>query len=99
MRLPYTRPVLPRAISAKSGLRFWGMMLLPVVNSSDSRTKSNSRLDQITISSDRRDTCIMAMAAAAWNSARKSRSATASMLLGLISPNPRDAATAWRSVG
>ena len=75
------------------------MMLLPVVNSSANRTKSNSRLDQITISSDSREMCIMAIAAAAWNSARKSRSATASMLFGLISENSSAVATALRSVG
>ena len=36
---PITRPVLPRTNSAASGLRFCGMMELPVVKASDSFTK------------------------------------------------------------
>ena len=33
------RPVLARVSSAASGLRFWGMMELPVVKASDKRMK------------------------------------------------------------
>ena len=40
-RSPKTRPVWPRVSSAMSGLRFWGMMLLPV-GPAGGRTKPNS---------------------------------------------------------
>ena len=38
-RAPVTRPVLARTSSAASGLRFCGMIELPVVKASDSRMK------------------------------------------------------------
>ena len=46
------------------------MMLLPVVYSSLSLTKPNSSDDQMISSSAMRETCIMQIAAAAWNSNR-----------------------------
>ena len=55
---PVMRPVLARTSSAASGLRFCGMIELPVVNASDSRMKRNGALHQITISSAKRDRCI-----------------------------------------
>ena len=64
IKLPNTLPVLPRASSAKSGLRFCGMMLLPVVYSSLIRMNANSSDDQSTSSSAIRDRCIMHIAAA-----------------------------------
>ncbi len=99
IRLPYTRPVLPRASSATSGLRFWGMMLEPVANSSGRPMKPNSSLAQRTISSASRDRCIIVIAAAAWNSTTKSRSATASTLFSASRENPSSRATDSRSMG
>jgi hypothetical protein len=46
---------LARTSSAASGLRFCGMIDEPVVNLSDSFTKRNCGVDQITISSASRD--------------------------------------------
>src|SRR3989304_5849074 len=88
IRLPYTRPVLPRASSATSGLRFWGMMLEPVANSSGSPMNPNSSLAQSTTSSASRETCIIVIAAADWNSATKSRSATAATLFSASRGQP-----------
>ena len=94
-----TRPVLPRASSAKSGLRFCGIMLLPVVYSSDSLTNPNSSEDQMTSSSPIRDRWTAHAAAAEWKSSRKSLSDTASMLLALTDPKPSSFATDSRSMG
>ena len=57
-RLPYTRPLLPRISSAKSGFFFCGMMDEPVEYESESVIKPNSELDHSTISSERRDRCM-----------------------------------------
>ena len=62
IRSPYTLPVLPRISSAISGLRFWGIMDEPVVNSLDSSTNLNSQLDHKIISSLKRDRCIIVVA-------------------------------------
>ena len=55
---PVIRPLLPRTSSAASGLRFCGMMELPVENRSESATKPNCALDQSTSSSAKRERCI-----------------------------------------
>ncbi len=54
----------------------------PVEKASPTRAQPNSADDHSTTSSHRRDRCTPSMAAAARNSTAKSRSATASMLLG-----------------
>ncbi len=77
------RPTLARTSSAASGLRFCGMIEEPVVNRSESRTKPNCGVIQITISSAKRDRCMAAIAAAASVSSAKSRSATASSELAV----------------
>ena len=53
---PVMRPVLARTNSAASGLRFCGMIELPVVKASDNRMKPYGALHQITTSSAKRDT-------------------------------------------
>ncbi len=75
------------------------MMLEPVAKASGRVTKPNSALDQRTISSARRDRCIMQVAAAARNSTTKSRSETASTLFSLTRAKPSSRATAARSMG
>ena len=74
-------------------------MLLPVVNSAASLMNPNSWLAHRMISSERREKCIIHSAAAAINSARKSRSETASMLLALTAAKPSSRARNSRSVG
>ena len=77
------RPVLARTSSAASGLRFCGMIEEPVVKRSDSRTKPNCGVDQITISSAKRDRWTAQRLAAASVSSAKSRSETASSELAV----------------
>ena len=67
-----------------------------VVDLDEARTR---RVDQRTISSASRDRCMAQMAAQARNSATKSRSDTASMLLRLIAANSSSCATDARSIG
>ncbi len=98
-RLPKTLPDLPRMSSAASGFFFCGMMLLPVVNASESSRNPNSLEFHITISSQNRLRCIMTNAEALQNSAAKSRSATASILLWEISGNRKSFAVIFRSIG
>ena len=65
---PMMRPTLARVSSAASGLRFCGMIELPVVKASDSEMNRNGAEHQITISSARRDRCTPVVEAAAMNS-------------------------------
>ena len=67
-KAPTMRPTLARVSSAASGLRFCGMIELPVVKASDSAMKRNGAEHQITISSARRDRCTAVSEAAAMNS-------------------------------
>ena len=96
---PVIRPVLARTSSAASGLRFCGMIELPVVNASDSRMKRHGALHQITISSAKRDRCIAEIAAAPRNSSAKSRSDTASSELAVGRSKPSACAVIARSIG
>ncbi len=89
----------PRTSSAASGLRFCGMIELPLENSSAIRTKANCGVDQRTSSSARRDRWTAAIAAAARNSRAKSRSETASIELAMGRAKPSSAAVAARSIG
>ena len=82
------RPTLARTSSAASGLRFCGMIEEPVVNLSDSRTKPNCGVIQITISSAKRDRCTAVIAAAASVSSAKSRSDTPSSELAVGRSKP-----------
>ena len=68
-KAPTMRPTLARVSSAASGLRFCGMIELPVVKASDREMKRNGALHQITISSESRDRCTAVSAGAAMNSA------------------------------
>ena len=68
------RPVLARTSSAASGLRFCGMIEEPVVKRSESVTKPNCGVAQITISSAKRERCTAQIDAAASDSSAKSRS-------------------------
>ena len=86
------RPALARTSSAASGLRFCGMIEEPVVKASDSRTKPNCGVVQITISSAKRDRCTAQIEAAASASSAKSRSATASSELAVGRSKPSAAA-------
>ena len=52
---------MPRTSSAMSEFFFCGMMLEPVVNSSESSMNLNSQLDQSISSSLSRERCIMSM--------------------------------------
>ena len=97
--MPNTRPDFPRISSAASGFFFCGMILLPVVKASDNSTNPNSLEFQMTSSSENRLRCIISKAEALQNSAAKSRSATASMLLWEISGNFKSLAVYWRSIG
>ena len=63
---PYTRPVFPGESSAKSGLRFCGIMLDPVTRSHPRRANPNSCYVHSTSSSAKGDMCITIPAAAAW---------------------------------
>ena len=78
---PYTVPVLPRMSSSTSGFRFCGIMLDDVQNASSMRMKPNSFDEKMIQSSARRDRCAAIRAQSKMNSAQKSRSLTASMLL------------------
>ena len=93
------RPVLARASSAASGLRFCGMIEEPVVKASDRRTKPNGAEHHITISSASRERWTAQIEAAARNSRAKSRSETASSELALARSKPRAAAVIARSIG
>ncbi len=94
-----SRPALARTSSAASGLRFCGMIELPVVKASLSATNPNPSLHQSTISSAKRDRWIPASAAAARNSIAKSRSETASSEFAIGRSKPNAAAVASRSIG
>ena len=93
------RPTLARQSSAASGLRFCGMIEEPVVQRSESRTKPNCGVIQITISSASRDRCMAEIAAAASVSSAKSRSETPSSELAVGRSNPSSRAVACRSMG
>ena len=96
---PAMRPTLARTSSAASGLRFCGMIDEPVVNRSDSRTKPNCGVIQITISSAKRDRCMAVMADAARISSAKSRSATPSSEFAIGRSKPSISAVLARSIG
>ena len=68
MKAPMIRPTLARVSSAASGLRFCGMIELPVVKASESEMKRNGAEHQITISSASRDRCTPVIDAAEMNS-------------------------------
>ena len=87
-----TRPALPRTSSAMSGLRFWGMIELPVENASPTRANANSALAHSTISSPSRDTVTARIAQALRTSSAKSRLATASIELGATRSKPSSSA-------
>lgn len=91
-RLPNMRPVLPRTSSAASGLRFWGMMELPVENSSGRVIKPNRGFAQIMISSASLDKCTDIKDETYRKSTAKSRSETPSMELpeGFLKPSSLD---------
>jgi hypothetical protein len=93
------RPGFARTSSAASGLRFCGMMEEPVVNLSESFTKRNWLVDQMTISSASRDRCMEQMAQALSVSRTKSRSATVSSELRVGRSKPKAFAVMWRSMG
>src|SRR5436190_1740974 len=99
MSAPLKSPVLARTSSAASGLRFCGMIELPVVKASVSRIKPKASLDQMTTSSAKRDRCVPASAAAARNSTAKSRSETASIEFAAGRSKPSAAAVRSRSIG
>ena len=96
---PITRPALPRTSSAASGLRFCGMIELPVVKASESAMNPKPWLHQITSSSARRERWMASTAPAARNSSAKSRSETESMELAVGRSKPSAAAVAARSMG
>ena len=81
MRLPITRPVLPRISSSTSGLIFCGMIDEPVQNACGSRRKPNSVVDQRIHSSAQPLRCSAIIARQKANSSTKSRSLEASRLL------------------
>ena len=74
-------------------------MLEPVAKRSSSSTKPNSADDQRIKSSQKRLKCIIKMASADRVSSRKSRSLTASRLLGVTCENPSSWARKARSSG
>ncbi len=96
---PVMRPVLARVSSAASGLRFCGMMELPVVKASLRRMKLKGVLHQMTTSSAKRERCMAVMAVAARYSSAKSRSLTASSELAAGRSKPRAALVMSRSIG
>src|ERR1700730_14081126 len=69
----------------------------PVAKASENSTKPNSAVAQRVRSAASREPCMPTMAAWARNSTRKSRSATASMLLALGPLLPRAGATGSRA--
>ena len=75
------------------------MMLDPVENRSDMRTKRNWAEDQITSSSAKRDRCMAQMLAADRYSSAKSRSDTLSSELAVGRSNPSACAVMCRSIG
>src|SRR5438552_844712 len=93
------RPARPRTSSATSGFFFCGMMLDPVACSSLTSANPNSALVQSTISSASREPCIALNAATNANSATKSRSDTASMLLRNARVSASSSATDAGSIG
>ncbi len=93
-KAPAIRPTLARHSSAASGLRFCGMIEEPVVKRSDSRTKPNCGVIQITISSARRERCMAEIEAAASVSSAKSRSETPSSELAVGRSKPSAVAVA-----
>ena len=84
MRLPTTRPVLPRISSSTSGLIFCGMIDEPVQNACGSRRKPNSVVDQRIHSSAQPLRCSAIIARQKANSRTKSRSLEASRLLATM---------------
>src|ERR1700709_2567020 len=94
VRLPTNRPALPRASSAMSGFFFCGMIDEPVAQASSSRAQPNSDDVQSTTSSPSRDRWTPSRAGTKQNSAAKSRSLTASMLLSEARSKPSSAASA-----
>ena len=86
------RPGFARTSSAASGLRFCGIIDEPVVNASDSWIKPNLSVDQMTISSAKRERCVAQIEAADRNSTAKSRDETASIALAIGLSKPRSSA-------
>ncbi|MCY1305211.1 hypothetical protein D9M70_550050 [compost metagenome] len=96
---PLMRPVLARTSSAASGFFFCGMIEEPVENASDRRMKPNCGVDQMTISSARRDRCVAVIDAIDRNSSAKSRSDTVSIELRVGPAKPSALAVMCRSIG
>ena len=80
-----------------SGFFFCGMIEEPVEYASSSRTKANSCVFQMMISSDRRLMSTPAIAATNENSATRSRLAVPSMEFSVTVVNPSSRATATGS--
>ena len=99
VRLPMSRPVLPRVSSAISGFFFCGSMEEPVEYASARPRKPNSSVDHRMISSARRDKWTPRSAKSKSDSATKSRSLTASSELANTPANPRSLAAAAGSSG
>ena len=96
---PRMRPILARISSAASGFFFCGMIEEPVEKASESVTKRNWTVDQITSSSASRLRCMAQMLAEERNSSAKSRSLTASSEFAAGRSKPSACAVAWRSMG
>src|SRR5207253_2745883 len=88
VRLPTSRPALPRASSAMSGFFFCGMMLDPVDQESCSVTKPNSLVDHRITSSAIRDRSTPTIAQTKASSATKSREAVPSMEFRVAQQRP-----------
>ena len=99
IKFPYARPVFPRISSAISGFFFCGIIDDPVENASSSSINLNSSVDQIMISSAKRDKCVINSAEFDKNSTIKSRSLTASIELAYTSAKPSSSADFKRSIG
>ena len=99
IKLPYTRPVLPRISSKASGFFFCGIKDEPEVTSSASEIKLASPELKKIKSSAMRLKCIMLIDAALHNSITWSRSDTLSKLFKVGRAKFNAAANAWRSIG
>ena len=93
VRLPISRPALPRASSATSGFFFCGMMLDPVDQASASVAKPNSGVHQRITSSLSRDRSTPIWASTYAASATRSRAAVPSIELATLPAKPSWAAT------
>ena len=98
IKSPYTLPVLPRTSSAISGFFFCGIIDEPVVKASDSSINLNSKLCHRTISSAKRERCIIKIDRSERSSNAKSRSDTPSSEFSQTPESPRVCASKKRSV-